>query len=91
MRVLSARVRGVAVDRSSHRVSATVHLVLLVNGAERAVTVRTSAPIIAPGAARLKDRHHRPCFVFAASQAPGRSSRRALSSARGMLSGRWKR
>lgn len=56
MRVLSARVRGVAVDRSSHRVSATVHLVLLVNGAERAVAVRTSAPISAPGAARLKDR-----------------------------------
>ena len=56
MRVLSARVRGVAVDRSSHRVSATVHLVLLVNGVERAVAVRTTAPIIAPGAARLKDR-----------------------------------
>ncbi len=56
MRVLSARIRDIAVDRSTRRVAATVHLVLLIKGVERRVALRTSAPITTPGAARLKHR-----------------------------------
>ena len=56
MRVLSARIRDVALDKYARRVTATVHLSLLVGGEMRCVAVRTSAPITAPGAARLKDR-----------------------------------
>lgn len=56
MRVLSARIRDIAVDRATQKVAATVHLVLLIDGVERKVALRTSAPITTPGAARLKDR-----------------------------------
>lgn len=56
MRVLSARIRDVALDKNARRVTAAVHLSLLVGGEMLCVAVRTSAPTTAPGAARLKDR-----------------------------------
>lgn len=56
MRVLSARIRDVAVDRGTRRVAATVHLVLLIDGVEHKIALRTSAPITTPAATRLKDR-----------------------------------
>ena len=56
MRILTARVRDITIDRGRRRMSATIHLVVVVDDVERAVAVRTSAPIQAPGGARLKDR-----------------------------------
>lgn len=56
MRVLSARIRDVTVDKTERRVAATVHLLLCIDGKEHSVAVPTSAPITAPGAAPLKDR-----------------------------------
>ncbi len=56
MRILTARARNIALDRYARRISATVHLVVSLDGVERTVAVRTSAPVHAPGGARLKDR-----------------------------------
>jgi hypothetical protein len=56
MRILSSRLHDITPDRHAGRISATVHLLVLIDGLERDLTVRTSAPITAPGAARLKDR-----------------------------------
>lgn len=57
MRILSARVTTIRVNHASARVEAVV--VLLVEpsgGVAREIRVPISAPIIAPGAAPLKDR-----------------------------------
>lgn len=56
MRILSSRIRSISIDRASHRLSATVHLLVTLGGQEHAVAIRTSAPITAPGGAPLKDR-----------------------------------
>lgn len=57
MRILSARATTIRVNRAAARVEAVV--VLLVepgDGPVREIRVPTSAPIVATGAARLKDR-----------------------------------
>ncbi len=56
MRILSARVRNIVVDRNSRRVSATVHLHASLGGQDRTISIATSAPITTPGGAPLKDR-----------------------------------
>ena len=56
MRILSARAREIAHDRASHRIQATVILLIESDGQEQEVRVRTSAPIASPGGASLKDR-----------------------------------
>ena len=57
MRILSARVTSIRVNRAAARVEAVV--VLRIEAADdpvREIRVPASAPIIATGAARLKDR-----------------------------------
>ncbi|HQY44565.1 MAG TPA: hypothetical protein PK450_10340 [Paracoccaceae bacterium] len=56
MRVLSARIRNITIDKAARRVTASVHLLLWIGGEEYSVAVHTSAPITAPGAAPLKSR-----------------------------------
>lgn len=56
MRVLSARIRDISIDKAARRLTASVHLLLWIGGEEHSVAVRTSAPITAPGAAPLKSR-----------------------------------
>lgn len=56
MRILSSRIRSISVDRTTRRLSATVHLRVRLGGQDRSIAIRTSAPISAPGSAPLKDR-----------------------------------
>ena len=57
MRILSARITGVRVNRAAARVEAVVVLLVEQGGdAARELRVPTSAPIAAPGAAPLKER-----------------------------------
>ena len=57
MRILSARVTTIRVNRASARIEAVVVLLVETNGGvAREMRIPTSAPITAPGAAPLKDR-----------------------------------
>lgn len=49
MRILSARISGMTLDRIHHRVHANVVLHLAGAGGERIITIATAAPVHAPG------------------------------------------